>query len=355
MRQGPVNTPREMVQIRNWVAKGRNMRKESSRKKTGDRDEASPAVDETLLLEMFRKAYTIRRFELKCVELYREGFIRGYFHPYLGEEATAVGSIAAIEGDDYIVSTHRGHGHCICKGGDLKLMMAEIMGRETGYCKGRGGSMHIANLDDNNLGANGIVGGGIPIATGAALATKIKGGRQIVLSFFSDGAANNGVFGESLNLAAILDLPVIFILENNHYAVSTPVEYSCRIDNLAERAAAYGMPGTSVDGNDAAAVYLETKKAVSRARKGEGPTLIEAKTYRHGGHHVNDPGLYMDKTIMEQWKSRDPVNLLRERIVDKAKVKEIENEVELELAEAVEFGKSSPSPSVEEFLQDIES
>jgi len=330
------------------------MERKSSLKGLAEPAEPSPAVGMSLLLDMFRKAYTIRRFELRCVELYREGFIRGYFHPYLGEEATAVGSIAAIEPDDYIVSTHRGHGHCICKGGDLKLMMAEIMGKETGYCRGRGGSMHIASLEDNNLGANGIVGGGIPIAAGAGLAIKIKKGRQVVLSFSSDGAANNGVFGESLNLAAILNLPVIFILENNHYAVSTPVEYSCKTDNLAHRAGGYGMPGIGVDGNDAVTVYSETKKAVSRARQGGGPTLIEAKTYRHGGHHVNDPGLYMDKAVMEQWKSRDPVNLLRDKVADQAKIRQIEDEVELELAEAVEFGKNSPRPSVEEFLKSIE-
>jgi TPP-dependent pyruvate/acetoin dehydrogenase alpha subunit len=330
------------------------MGKKASSKKLGERADSSPTLDERLLLDMFRKAYTIRHFELRCVELYRDGFIRGYFHPYLGEEAIAVGSIAAIEPDDYIVSTHRGHGHCICKGADLKLMAAEIMGRETGYCKGRGGSMHIASLDDHNLGANGIVGGGIPIATGAALGIKIKKGTQVVLSFFSDGAANNGVFGESLNLAAVFKLPVIFILENNHYAVSTPVDYSCRIENLARRADGYGLPGVTIDGNDAVAVYLETKKAVSRARQGEGPTLIEAKTYRHGGHHVNDPGLYMDKEVMEKWKSRDPVDLLSGKLNDKARVKEIENEVESELAEAVEFAKNSPQPSVEEFLASIE-
>ena len=288
----------------------------------------SPPMDETLILQMFRKVYTIRRFELRCVELYREGFIRGYFHPYLGEEAIAAGACAAIGDEDYIVSTHRGHGHCICKGGDLKMMMAEIMGRETGYCKGRGGSMHIASLDDNNLGANGIVGGGIPIATGAALAIKIKKANHVVLSFFSDGAANNGVFGESLNLAAILDLPVVFVLENNHYAVSTPVDYSCRVDDLTKRAEGYGMPGVAVDGNDAVAVYTETKKAVARARKKEGPALIEAKTYRHGGHHVNDPGAYMDPDIMKKWKERDPVELLRARINDQAKVKQIEDQVE---------------------------
>lgn len=325
-----------------------------SLQRPSDTAESSPPVDEKLLLEMFRKAYTIRRFELKCVELYREGFIRGYLHPYLGQEAIAAGAGAAIGHEDYIVSTHRGHGHCICKGANLRLMMAEIMGKETGYCKGRGGSMHIASLDDNNLGANGIVGGGIPIATGAALGIKIKKSRQVVLAFFSDGAANNGVFGESMNLAAIFNLPVIFVLENNHYAVSTPVEYSCKVRDLAIRASGYGLPGVTIDGNDAVVVYCETKKAASRARQGEGPTVIEAKTYRHGGHHVNDPGLYMDEQLLEKWKSRDPVNLLRDKIVDKGKIKEIENSVESELAEAVEFGKNSPSPSVEEYLRSIE-
>jgi TPP-dependent pyruvate/acetoin dehydrogenase alpha subunit len=330
------------------------MDKEGSSNRSGGRPASPSAVDQGLVREMFRKAYTIRRFETRCVELYREGFIRGYFHPYLGEEAIAVGACSAIEPDDYIVSTHRGHGHCIAKNGNLRSMMAEIMGRATGYCRGRGGSMHIASLDDNNLGANGIVGGGIPIATGAGFAIKVKKGNQVVLSFFSDGAANNGVFGESVNLAAIFDLPVIFVLENNHYAVSTPVEYACRLDNLARRADGYGFPGVSVDGNDAVSMYLETQKAVARARKGEGPTLIEAKTYRHGGHHVNDPGLYMDQKVMARWKERDPVNLLRERITDKGKVKEIEEAVEKALADAVEFGKDSPSPSVEEFLKYIE-
>jgi TPP-dependent pyruvate/acetoin dehydrogenase alpha subunit len=325
----------------------------SSWTKNGVSKEPSPMIEDNLIREMFRKAYTVRRFELACVELYREGLIQGYLHPYLGQEAIAVGACAAVEHDDYIVSNHRGHGHCICKGADLRLMMAELMGKETGYCKGRGGSMHIANLENNNLGANGIVGGGIPIATGAALGLKIRKSRQIVLCFFSDGAANNGVFGESLNLAAILDLPVVYLLENNHYAATTPVEYSCRLDDLARRADGYGCHGVSLDGNDAFAVYEETRKAVSRARQGGGPTLIEAKTYRHGGHHVNDPGVYMDKGLMERWKAKDPVVRLRELMADRTMVKQIEDEVESVLAEAIDFAKKSPSPSVQQFLADI--
>jgi TPP-dependent pyruvate/acetoin dehydrogenase alpha subunit len=232
-------------------------------------------------------------------------------------------------------------------------MMAEIMGKATGYCGGRGGSMHISSKQNNNLGANGIVGGGIPIATGAAMGIKVKGTNQVVVSFFSDGASNNGVFAESLNLAAVFNLPVIFMLENNHYAVSTRIECSAGDCNLAARGPAYGIPGISVDGNDAVAVYLETKKAVQRAGNGEGPTLIEAKTYRHGGHHVNDPGLYMPRAELEAWKARDPIIVLRDHIKNDKKVKAVEEKVDQEMEAAVEFGKSSPNPSVEEFVAGI--
>jgi len=310
-------------------------------------------VDEKILLQMYRNIYATRQFELKCIELYRQGFIRGYLHPYLGEEAIAAGACAAIGPDGYIVSTHRGHGHCISKGADLKLMMAEILGRATGYCKGRGGSMHISNKANNNLGANGIVGGGIPIATGAALGIKVKKSNQVVVAFFSDGASNNGVFGESLNLASIFNLPVIYMLENNHYAVTTPVEYASACCELVERSQAYGMPGVCLDGNDAVEVYLETKKAADRAINGEGPTLIEAKTYRHAGHHVNDPGLYMDQQDLAEWKARDPLILLSQRIREE-KARKIEAQVDSELQAAVEFAQNSPEPSVEEFLADIE-
>ena len=314
---------------------------------------ASPAVAEKILLAMYRNIYAAHQFELKCIDLYRQGFIRGYLHPYLGEEAIAAGACAAIENDDYIVSTHRGHGHCISKGGDLKLMMAEIMGKATGYCKGRGGSMHISSKTDNNLGANGIVGGGIPIGTGAGMGIKVKGTKQVVVVFFSDGASNNGVFAESINLAAVFSLPVIFMLENNHYAVSTPVECSAGDCNLAGRGPAFGLPGICVDGNDAVEVYLETKRAADRAREGNGPTLIEAKTYREGGHHVNDPGLYMDSEVLAQWKTRNPLIVLQGRIKSKAKIKKIEEQVDHELAGAIEFAKNSPDPSVEEFLAGI--
>lgn len=315
--------------------------------------EKTTAIDQSILLEMYRSVYKIRRFEQRCIEIYREGTIRGYLHLYLGEEAIAAGACAAIGREGYITSTHRGHGHCIAKGADLKLMMAEITGKATGYCKGRGGSMHISSKKDNNLGATGIVGEGIPIAVGAAMGIKIKKTKQVVVCFFSDGASNNGVFGESLNLAAIFKLPVIFLIENNHYAVSTPIEYSAKVKDLALRGEGYGVPGVVVDGNDAVAVYLETKKAAERALRGEGPTLIEAKTYRHGGHHVNDPGAYMDQKIMAEWKAKDPVDRLKKRIGDEALVKRIEDEIEAELEEAIRFAKSSPEPDVEEFLASI--
>jgi len=321
--------------------------------KTKPAKKNKPPVSEEILLEMYKKIYATRRFELTCVDLYRQGFIRGYFHPYLGEEAIAAGACTAIEADDYIISTHRGHGHCVSKGADLKLMIAEIMGKETGLCKGRGGSMHISCKEDNNLGANGIVGGGIPIGTGAGMGIKIRGTKQVVVNFFSDGASNNGVFAESINLAAIYKLPVIFMLENNHYAVGTKVEYSAGNCNLSGRGPAYGIPGVCVDGNDAVAVYLATREAVERARSGKGSTLIEAKTYRHGGHHVNDPGLYMDQELLKEWRERDPIILLKNKIKNKAGVKEIEQRIESKLVEAVEFAKNSPEPDVEEFLKSV--
>lgn len=326
------------------------MAKKAPAKKTADKKPSSPGVDEKILLQMYRSVYATRQFELRCMDLYRQGLIRGYLHPYLGEEAIAAGVCAALTQEDYILSTHRGHGHCISKGSDLKLMVAEIMGKATGYCKGRGGSMHIFSKTHNNLGANGIVGAGIPLACGAGMGIKAKKTDQVAAVFFSDGAANNGVFGEGLNFASAFMLPVIFVLENNHYAVSTPVECSFGNCDLACKGPAFGMPGVVVDGNDALAVYQTAKQAVERARKGEGPTLIEAKTFRHGGHHINDPGLYMDQKRLAEWKERDPLKFLRAKIDNEAEKKKIEVQVDRELDEAIEFAKNSPQPSVEEFL-----
>jgi pyruvate dehydrogenase E1 component alpha subunit len=309
--------------------------------------------------QLYRTLYTIRVFETECIKLYRQGLIIGYFHPYLGEEAIAAGVCAALREDDYIVSTHRGHGHCIARGGELKKMVAEILGREAGYCRGRGGSMHIANVNIGNIGANGIVGGGIPIGVGAGLGIHIRGGDQVVVIFFSDGACNNGVFAESLNLAAIWDLPVIFLLENNQYAVSSPIEEMSRIPDLYKRAEGYGVRAYQVDGNDVLAVYENTQNAIETCRKGKGPVMIEAKTYRQGGHHVNDPGLYMPKDKLEYYKSKDPVDIGRKYLLEETKCTEqevavIEQQVQQAMEEAIEFAKNSPEPSVEKFLKEVE-
>jgi len=312
-----------------------------------------------LLVRMFTLALTIRRFEQTAIEQYRLGNIRGYLHPYIGEEAIAVGVISALRADDYIVSTHRGHGHAIAKGHDTRLMMAELFGKATGYCKGRGGSMHVSSLSQFNLGANGIVGGGIPLATGAAMGIKQKKSQQVVVSFFSDGASNNGVFHESLNMAAIYRLPVVFVLENNHYAVSTPVSQSTLVQDLSLRSHSYGIPGVSLDGNDALQIYEAMAAPLERARAGGGPTLMECRTYRHGGHHVNDPGSYMPEEELRRWKEHDPIEVLREKVktagVIEAEIEAIRARVEAAMEEAVEFAAQSPPPSPAEFLQEIAS
>jgi TPP-dependent pyruvate/acetoin dehydrogenase alpha subunit len=314
-------------------------------------------VGPELLKAMYETTATIRRFEQRAIEQYRLGNIRGYLHPYLGQEAIAVGSIAAIGPEDYIVSTHRGHGHAIAKGHDPKRMMAELFGKETGYCRGRGGSMHVASRSIRNLGANGVVAGGLGIGTGAALAIRQRGGNEVVVAFCSDGSSANGMWHESLNLAAIWDLPVIFVLENNQYAVSTPIRDSARVEHLSSRAAGYGIPGITVDGNDAAVVFGAMLEPVRRARAGEGPTLVECMTYRHGGHHVNDPGLYLPPDELERWKARDPLIVLRERLaragVAEAEVDALDAIAEERIEEAVEFATSSPNPDVASFLAEL--
>ncbi len=312
--------------------------------------------EKDLLKQLFHTIYTIRVFETECIKLYRQGLIRGYFHPYLGEEATAVGVCAALNDDDYIISTHRGHGHCIARGANIDRMVAELLGKKTGYCRGLGGSMHIADVQVGNLGANGIVGGGIPIGVGAALGISIRKEKRVVVIFFSDGAANNGVFAESLNLAAIWNLPVIFLLENNHYAVSTPIEESSRNPNLYERAAGYGVRSFSVDGNDVIKVLEQTREARDLCVQGKGPVLIESKTYRHGGHHVNDPGAYMPKDRLEYFKSKDPVSVAKDYLREEGKMSEseieqIEKEVEANMEQAIEFAKKSPELTFAEFNQ----
>ncbi len=310
------------------------------------------------LTSLYRTMYTIRVFETRCVKLYRQGAIRGYLHPYLGQEAIATGVCAALRGQDYIVSTHRGHGHCIARGGDLRRMFAEITGREEGYCKGRGGSMHIADLSAGNLGANGIVGAGVPIGVGAALGARIRGEDRVAATFASDGAANNGILGESLNLAAAMRLPFILVIENNQYAVSTPIEQSTAEPELFRRGLGYGVRSERVDGNDVLEVHKSVKRAVAECREGQGPVLIEALTYRQTGHHVNDPGLYMPADRVEHYKSRDPLLIGRCHLVEKGsateqEITDLEAEVDRRMDEAVDFALSSPQPSVEAFVQEV--
>ncbi len=307
-----------------------------------------------LLQRLYRQLFTIRVFETRCIQLYRSGAIRGYFHPYLGEEAIAVGVCAALRPQDYVLSTHRGHGHCIARGAALDRMMAELLGRATGFCRGRGGSMHIADAATGTLGANGIVGGGIPMGVGAALGAKLRGEDRVAAVFFSDGAAGNGVFPESLNLAALWDLGVLFVIENNHYAVSTPVEQSAREPRLHLRAAGYGVDGHQVDGNDALAVLKAAEAAVARCVAGRGPVVLECDTWRHQGHHVNDPGDYMPKDRTAYFKNQhDPVSIGRARlreVAEEAEVCAIEEAVRGEIEGAVAFAMASPQPDVEEFL-----
>ena len=310
------------------------------------------------LSDLYRKLKTIREFETQCIKLYRQGEIHGYFHPYLGEEAIAVGVCAALDERDNIVSTHRGHGHCIARGADIGRMIAELLGKATGYCSGRGGSMHISDIKTGNLGANGIVGAGIPIGVGAALASSIRGDNAVTAIFFSDGATNNGVFAEAINLAAIWNLPALLVLENNHYAVNMPIEKVSRTKDLADRGRGYGIESVVIDGNDVLTVYEHTTDAIERCREGKGPVLMECKTYRHMGHHVNDPGTYMPAETLAYYKSKDPVDIGRKYLIEKANASDadiagIDTEIDSLLSEAIEFAKNSSEPSVEEFLQEV--
>jgi len=307
--------------------------------------------------EQLESLYTtmvkVRRFDEKTVELFNAGLVKGTAHSYVGEEAVAAGACANLREDDYIVGTHRGHGHCIAKGARVDRMMAELMGRETGYCRGLGGSMHIAALDLNILGCNGIVAAGLPIGTGAALAAKIRKTDRVVIAFFGDGGANQGVVHEAMNLAAVWKLPIVFLCENNQYALSTASKRTTAGESIAARAAGYAIPGVRVDGNDVLAVYEAVRAAVARARAGDGPSLIEAVTYRWGGHSMraNLPE-YRTKEEERAWVERDPIarfaNDLKDRkLATPMRLKELEESVELELDGAVEFAKTSAEPTVE--------
>jgi len=315
-------------------------------------------LDEEMLVKMYKSMVRIRRFEEKVSELFAAGRIPGFVHLYIGEEAVAVGACAALRDDDYITSTHRGHGHCIAKGGDLRYMMAELFGKRTGYCKGKGGSMHIADIDLGILGANGIVAAGIPIAVGAALSAKMRGTDQVALSFFGDGASNRSTFHEGINLASVWRLPVVFLCENNLYAQTTPVWIETSVENIADRAVAYSIPGKIVDGNDVLAVYETVDEAVRRAREGGGPSLIECKTYRWRGHWEGDPQKYRSREEVERWLRRCPIrrfetHLKRVGVLKDQDFKEIDETIRREVESAVEFAERSPYPRPEDALEDV--
>jgi acetoin:2,6-dichlorophenolindophenol oxidoreductase subunit alpha len=301
----------------------------------------------------------IRKFEEAVEQLFMEGKIHGTMHLCIGQEPTAVGACAALTDEDKITSTHRGHGHCIAKGTDVSRMMAELLGKETGYCKGKGGSMHIADLEKGNLGANGIVAGGLPIACGAAFTSVKKKLGYVVLCFFGDGATNQGSFHESLNLASIWKLPVIFFCENNQYGMSGNIKEMTNIENLAERASSYGIPGEIVDGTDVLKVYEVTKKAVERAKNGQGPTLIEAKTYRWKGHSRSDARKYRSREEEQDWiKNKDGIKnfkqkLINDGVITEKEAMEIEERVKHVIADAVKFAEESPEPSIDSLEEDV--
>ncbi|MFF9778552.1 thiamine pyrophosphate-dependent dehydrogenase E1 component subunit alpha [Streptomyces sp. NPDC013978] len=268
--------------------------------------------------------WTIRRFEEAVDDLFARGMMHGTMHLSIGQEAVPVGACAELRVGDYITSTHRGHGHCIARGAQLDRMMAELLAKETGYCRGRGGSMHIADVATGNLGANGIVAGGVPIAAGAALASRLRGEDRVALSFFGDGAVNEGAWHEGVNLAAIWDLPVVFICENNNYGMSMSVQRAFRVERLADRAAGYGIPGVTVDGNDVAAVQEVVRTAVERARAGGGPTFVEALTYRWKGHSKSDKNLYRTREEIDEWRDRDPIARYTATLLDAGTLTEAE-------------------------------
>jgi len=310
------------------------------------------------IVDMYRTMKLIRDFEANASRLFAEGKIPGFVHLYIGEEAIATGVCAGLNDDDYITSTHRGHGHIIAKGGDIKYMMAELYGKATGYCKGKGGSMHIADANKGILGANGIVGAGHNIAVGAGLSAKYRGTDQVCVCFFGDGSTNQGTFHEAMNLASIWKLPVIFVCENNLYGISMHQSKHQAIQDVADRAVAYNVPGVIVDGNDVFAVYEAATEAVVRARAGQGPTLIECKTYRHQGHFEGDPAIYKSSDEVSEWMAKDPIPrmvsyLLDSDILTEKEIEGIDEEISKELEEAIKFAEESPLPSLESIVEDI--
>lgn len=315
-------------------------------------------LEEEKLLELYRKMVLIRRFEENASELRQAGFIPGFLHPYIGQEAVAVGTCAALEASDVITSTHRGHGHMLARGADPKRMYAELYGRQDGYNRAKGGSLHMIDTELGFLGANGIVGGGIPLATGAALQLKLKGSKGVAVSFFGDGATNQGSFHESLNLASLWKLPVIFVCENNLYGEFTPQDKHQPIRDIARRADSYAMTGVIADGNDALDMLRVTSGAAGRARSGEGPTLVEAKTYRHRGHYEGDMGRYRSAHEVEEWMAKDPILNLETELLQDSRVAQqdldgIRNDIEEQLDAAAAFAEGSPHPDPGEALEDV--
>lgn len=310
------------------------------------------------LIDMFSKMVFIRQFETRVKKSFADGDIPGFIHLSVGQEAIAVGCIANLKNDDYIVSHHRGHGHLIAKGGNINLMMAELYGKKTGYCKGKGGSMHLADMDINMLGAHGIVGSTVTISTGPGLSAKLRKSGQVTLCFLGDGATNTGRFHEGINLAAIWDLPIVFIIENNFYAEATSIFYSTRLKKLSDRAIAYGIPGETIDSNDVLEIYEKVGNAIDRARKGEGPSIVEIQTYRHFGHEEGDMETYKTKSDIETWMKKDPINMLKKYLIEQNLLTEedaekIGREAKDKVEEAVKFAKESPYPAPEETLEDV--
>lgn len=318
-------------------------------------NESGLTLDE--LLDIYSTMTRIRAFEEQAVAFFESNKLRGSVHICIGQEATPATVCHLLQSDDYIASTHRGHGHCLAKGADPKRAMAELMGRETGYCRGRGGSMHIADVEAGNLGANAIVAGGVAIAVGAALASKMQKNGRVAVSFFGEGATNEGVFHEALNLAAVWKLPVLFVCENNGYGISVPAWQSTSVKDVSVRAQSYGIEGVTVDGNDVLQIAPAVQKALKRARAGEGPTLIECKTYRWLGHWTGDPQPYRTREEIEEWKEKCPIKRLRENLlafgVPEGKIDERQERSNREIAEAADFALSSPEPDPAHVLDDV--
>lgn len=315
-------------------------------------------LNENSIVEMYKTMLKIRKFEQVAMNTFAEGKIPGFVHLYIGEEAVATGVCANLKDSDYITSTHRGHGHILAKGGDLKFMMAELFGKATGYCKGKGGSMHIADATKGILGANGIVGAGHNIAVGAGLSAQYRETDQVCVCFFGDASTNQGTFHESLNMASVWKLPVVFVCENNLYGISMSQSRHQAIKDVADRGVAYNVPGIVVDGNDVFAVYEAAEEAIKRAREGKGPTLIECKTYRHRGHFEGDPCVYKPTEEQEEWLAKDPIPrfekyLVENEILTEEKLKEVQSKVESEIDEAVDFANNSPYPELESVLEDV--